>query len=59
MNDKKRRIKKQNRVIAALKADSGIDSDKDYTESNSVEKKLNKKVKFNVGVTQRKNTDQE
>ena len=55
LNNKwKRKIKKQNRIIAALKANSGVNTDKDNTNTIDTDRKFNKKVKFNVGVTQRK-----
>ena len=54
----KNKIKKQNRVIAALKADSRNDSDKDESEPTGNENKKNKRVRFNYGVTQRTHTDQ-
>ena len=60
LNNKwKKKVQKQNRVIAALKADTKVDSDRDDNDSNATERKSNKKFKFNSGVTQRKHTDQE
>ena len=54
----KNKINKQKRVIAALKADSRNDSDKDEAEPTITENKKNKRVRFNSGVTQRTHTDQ-
>ena len=60
LNNKwKKKVQKQNKVIAALRADTKVDSDRDDNDSNATERKSNKKFKFNSGVTQRKHTDQE
>ena len=60
LNNKwKKKLQKQNRIIAALKAEDKPNSDENENENNKDERRSNKRFKFNSGVTQRKHTDQE
>ena len=58
-NKWRKKIEKQGRIISALKAEIKSDSSKDREDNQDNDKKNNKRVKFNAGVTQRTHSNQE